>query len=169
MEINSHLVLLGEAIHEAIRDYAIERRKLPGWRPSGIDRNLQGACVAASYLLCCEANKRNIPSHLILGDRHAFLKHGDLFYDPTFVQFVVPTYQDPGPNDPKCQVWQPDQIPSRVAHKYRSDLSTTAETLNYLHIYHPDEALDGYQLHWITDNKAHISWSGNGLTINPMH
>lgn len=167
--VNQHLISLGTVIHDAIRQYAIARREVWRRRPYGIDENLQGACVMGSYLLWLEAQKSGIECQMILGWRHAFIKHEGLLYDPTFVQFTKPCHQLPNDNDPKLQVWHPDQIPSHIAHRYKSDYTTTQETLDYINQEHSDEALDGYQLHWLSATSAHVSWFGDGVCINPMH
>jgi hypothetical protein len=168
MQPNDHLIALGEAIHDAIRQYAVERRKLHGWRPSGIEPNLQGACVAAAYLLALEANKLGIECQMLLGHKHAFILHEGIIYDPTFVQFLRSPYEEPSPDDPKVQVWL-GQIPAYVVHRYHSSFDTTQQTLDYLKYAHPDEAIDGYQLHWLSATSAHVSWFGDRVCINPMH
>ena len=169
MKTNPQLISLGESIHDAIKKFGAVRRTHDTYDPPArVSPNLCGGCVAAAYFLAEEATKRGIPCEMIVGEEHAFTIHDGLIYDPTYVQFELPPYQEPGINNPKVQVWKPGEIPSHVWYKYQSSLKTTQESVDYIKRYYPVSSVDGYQLDWISPTEAHISWSNDRHTINPL-
>jgi hypothetical protein len=172
MKPNQQLISLGESIHSAIKQFAhVRRHAVEKYTdPTFIYRNLRGACVPAAYLMSKEANKKGIGSHMLLGCEHAFVSHDGIIYDPTYCQYLMADGVAPRRLDVKLQVWDDvGNIPEKIRFKYNSSFHTTKESTSYIKRNFPGEQLDGYQVHWITPARAHISWSKKGTTINPIH
>jgi hypothetical protein len=168
MKKNQQLISLGEQIHDAMKKFGAVRRTVSSPMPASVAPNMCGACVAASYLMAQEATKRGIPCEMIASEEHAFTMHDGLIYDPTYIQFEIPGYQEPSDYSTKVKVWEPGKIPEWVAHKYHSRFKTTKESVRWIKDTYPVSSVDGYQLDWISPTHAHISWIGVGHSINPF-
>lgn len=171
--MQTHLILQGEKIHQALRHFARVSDK--DW----IRLNLEGGCAVGSYFLFLEGQRVGLPTTFVAGCGHCWVECDDFIYDLTACQFTDPMVRGP---DQEMTV-QVRVVPRKeVEHipyhqvllsgqegysKYQTRLPSMWNHIQHInHNFPQGQRIKGYHLQWSEDHTScHLYWQGKNKRI----